>query len=211
VRIKICGVCRPEDAHLIARAGADYIGVVFAPSSRRRQTTADAARIFQSAANLDRVGVFADQSADDITALAAHLQLRVIQLHGQELPEFVFDVAQRTGCAVWKAIWLRKDSDLAAAIELYGESAHGLLLDAAHDGAAGGTGRVFDWQLAAGVRAHMPARLQLIIAGGLNPENVHDAVTAMNPDVVDVASGVERNVCEKSNDRIAAFIRNAKA
>lgn len=211
MKVKICGVCRPEDARAVARAGADYIGVILAPSGRRQQTPASARNIFQAAANLQRVGVFADQSFEEVAVLASHLQLNVIQLHGHESATFVSEIAHETHCAIWKTVWLKTADDLEDAIGIYGEAAHGLLFDAPHGTERGGSGILFDWKLAVDARMMIPAKVQMIAAGGLKPENVRAAVELLRPDVVDVASGVEIQIGQKSNDRIDAFVRNAKA
>lgn len=210
MKVKICGVCRPDDARSVARAGADYLGVILAPRGRRQQTPEGASKIFQSAANLKRVGVFADQSAGEVAVLASHLQLNVIQLHGRESATFVAEIADRTGCTVWKTVWLKTADDLEDAIGSYGESAHGLLFDAPYGDQSGGTGMLFDWKLAVDARMMIPTKVQMIVGGGLKPENVRAAVELMRPDIVDVASGVEIRIGEKSTDRIDAFVRNAK-
>jgi phosphoribosylanthranilate isomerase len=115
-----------------------------------------------------------------------------------------------TQCVIWKTVWLRTHGDLNEAIELYGSTAHGLLLDARHEGRIGGTGARFDWSLAAATRAITPDHLQVIAAGGLTPANVRAAVRALAPDVVDVASGVESAPGQKSEAAITAFVRNAR-
>lgn len=211
MKVKICGLCRPEDARAVARAGADYAGVILAPGGRRQQTPENAHKIFQSAAHLKRVGVFADQSFDEVAVLASHLKLNVIQLHGSESATLVSEIADRTGCTVWKTVWLKTPNDLEDAIGIYGEVAHGLLFDTPHGAERGGTGSQFEWKLAVDARGMIPAKVLMIVAGGLKPENVRAAVELLRPDIVDVASGVEIRMGEKSNDRIDSFVRNAKA
>jgi phosphoribosylanthranilate isomerase len=181
-----------------------------APGRRRTQSPKAAAVIYAQAATLMRVGVFADQSVDDIAQLADALSLDVIQLHGREDARFVARLVAATGRVIWKAVWLKSPADLIAAIDAYGETAHGLLLDSAHGQASGGTGIPFDWSLAGEARRTMLPGLKLIVAGGLTPENVRQAVTLIRPDVVDVATGVESAPGQKSHAAIAAFVRNAK-
>jgi phosphoribosylanthranilate isomerase len=211
VKVKICGVCRPEDARAAAEAGADYVGVILASGGPRTQTPTAAAGIYAQIGSCSRVGVFADQPQDEVCALAESLGLDVVQLHGREDAEFVARVAQRTACAVWKTVWLQAPADLVAAVAMYGSEVAGLLLDAAHKDRSGGTGTAFDWTIAAHARTVIPPRVALIVAGGLNPTNVKAVIFAINPDVVDVASGVEDVTCKKSLVAVRSFVRNAKS
>jgi phosphoribosylanthranilate isomerase len=206
VKVKICGLCRPEDAATAQRLGADYIGVILAPGSRRSLQAEAALRVYEGANNCLRVGVFQDPTMEEITGLLNALQLNILQLHGAETPGFVSQVVQETGCEVWKALWLKSPGDLHAAVDRYADIVDGLLLDSA----TGGSGESFEWTLAGKARELIPANVELIVAGGLHPDNVKSAVQQMNPDIVDVASGVESAVCEKSAEKIEAFIRNAR-
>lgn len=210
MKVKICGVCRPQDAAAVATAGADFVGVILAPGHRRTQDSQSAAAIFAQARGLKRVGVFVNPAPDHVAQLADDLELDVIQLHGDEDPAIITSIVAQTGCDVWKTVWLSSASDLNDAIERYGESVNGLLLDARQGNIIGGTGMLFDWQLAAKTREHLSAHLQLIAAGGLTADNVHAAVAALKPDVVDVSTGVESSVGQKSEAAIAAFVRNAR-
>ena len=152
------------------------------------------------------MGVFADQPAADVAQIAKQLHLDVIQLHGVEPVAYVSGLAARASCAIWKSVFPHAADDLAQAIAEYGPHVQGVLLDS-----GAGTGRRFDWSLASGVRALLPAQVVLVVAGGLRPENVSDAVAALRPDVVDVASGVECAVCEKDVMKVRAFVRNARS
>ena len=207
MKIKICGVCRPEDAALIAKAGAHYIGVILAARGPRQQTVERATRIFEHAGGLARVGVFADQPVSTILSATETLNLDVVQLHGAESAGFVADVQRHFDGQVWKTIAVRTTEDLQYGIAEYAEVAHGLLLD--HG--VGGSGHRFDWKLAHSARETMPVSVALIVAGGLNPQNVSAAIQELEPDIVDVASGVEHKVGEKSRELVDAFVRNAKS
>lgn len=211
MKVKICGVCRPEDARAAAEAGADYVGVILAPGGRRTQTPIAAAAIYAQIGSCSRVGVFVNQSLNEVCTLAESLALDVVQLHGREDAEFAARIAHRTGCAVWKTVWLRAPADLDEAVATYGSDVAGLLLDAVHDDRYGGTGTPFDWIFAAHARTVIPPHVRLIVAGGLKPTNVKEAISIMNPDVVDVASGVEDAICQKSLAAVRAFVRNAKS
>lgn len=186
------------------------MGVILAAGARRTQTPIAAAAIYAQIGSCRRVGVFANQTLAEVCTLAESLALDVIQLHGREDAEFVARVANRTACAVWKAVWLHAPTDLDEVVARYGSVA-GLLLDAAHADSHGGTGTSFDWTCAAHARTVIPPHVDLIVAGGLKPTNVKAAITIMNPDVVDVASGVEDATCQKSPAAVRAFVRNAKS
>lgn len=210
MKVKICGVCRPADARAAAAAGADYIGVIFVPGSRREQTPAAAAAIFAEAGSCTRVGVFADQPIDEVAQVALSLDLGVLQLHGREDAHYLTTLMERTGRRIWKAVWLSARADVERSLSVYGDHVAGLLLDARSGSLPGGSGTRFDWSLAGAARVLIPAPIDLIVAGGLTPENVKEAVASMHPDVVDVASGVEAAVGRKSVDALRAFVRNAK-
>jgi phosphoribosylanthranilate isomerase len=207
VKVKICGVCSPADAGLAERAGAQYVGVILAQRGPRARTVAEAAAIFAGLTRAARVGVFMDQPVDEILNAVEHLELDVIQLHGAEPPAVLAQLEQQSATVIWKAVHVTRAGDLERALEVYDGVVDGILLD----GERGGAGVKFDWTLAVSARATMPAGLDLIVAGGLNPENVKSVVEMLKPDVVDVASGVERAVCEKARDRIEQFVRNARA
>lgn len=211
MRIKICGLCRPEDALLAVAAGADLGGVILAGRSRRLQRPERAERIYAALTPAQRVGVFVDAPEGEVCALARRFRLAVVQLHGREPPA----VAQRLGTAgpwqIWKALRLRSREDLLLGVERYAGRVRGLLLDSWSERAAGGTGRPFAWTEVAAVRDQLPAGLELIVAGGLNPENVAAAIELLRPDVVDVSSGVEQSVGEKSPQRVRAFVAAARA
>lgn len=203
--IKICGVCRPADAALAAAAGATYVGVILAPGRRRSRSLDEAAAIFAAAAPARRVGVFINPAFADVTAACARLALDVVQLHGSESPSWIAALRPQTTAALWKSVTLATAGDLERAIAAYGNVVDGMLLDSA----AGGSGRAFDWTLAEAARDRLPRQVALIVAGGLTPENVSDVVAAIKPDVVDVSSGVEAALCEKSKEKIDGFVRNA--
>jgi phosphoribosylanthranilate isomerase len=205
VKIKICGLCRPEDAEYAAQAGADYLGVILARRGPRAQTLDRAAAILNKSGEAQRVGVFADQTVQEIVESCERLKLDVVQLHGRETSAFVAEAQRSMSCLVWKAASLEAPDDLERAVDVYGDVVNGILFD----GPRAGSGNAFDWDLAYEARELLPPSVQLIIAGGLTPENVAEAVAELQPDVVDVASGVEKNVCEKSKERIDRFIRNA--
>jgi phosphoribosylanthranilate isomerase len=153
---------------------------------------------------LEVVGVFVNSSLDDVVAAAENESLTMIQLHGGEGSAFCREAARRTGCKVIKAIRVRSAADVQAA-EAIRTDFH--LLDAYRPGSPGGTGASFDWELLADRRSEVP----LILAGGLTPDNVDEAVATVRPYAVDVASGVESEPGVKDHARMAAFLDRAQA
>jgi phosphoribosylanthranilate isomerase len=199
VKVKICGVTTVADALLAAEAGADAIGLNFFPGSPRCVGAERAAEIVaQLSRTVCRVGVFVDAERGAVEHLAERLGLDALQFHGNESPEF---------CAGWdrpviKALRIRGPNSIAAAAAYRIDF---ILADAHVEGRAGGTGQrvPIEW-LGKFPRPH------LILAGGLAPENVADAVRAVRPFAVDVASGVECAPGEKDPERVKRFVANAK-
>ncbi len=210
VEVKICGVCRPEDAALVAGAGADFLGVVLAPGGKRSRTLEEAAAIYAAAPGCARVGVFVDASPALVRGAAERLGLDVVQLHGAEPPA---DLAELRGgpWRIWKAIRPRDASEFLAGIDLYAPYADALLLDGWSDAAPGGTGARFPWAEVGAVRHRLPRELRLVIAGGLHPGNVTLASERLDPDVVDVSSGVESTSGVKDAGRVRDFVAAVRA
>lgn len=206
-KVKICGVTLPDDAARVGASGADFIGLNFWPSSKRyvaperAHVLVDAAR---AAGAVQVVGVFVDADADDVTSVLAHVDLDIVQLHGDESPDDVAAIATAAKRPVWKALAVHSDADLAA---LENWPVDAILLDTPTPG-RGGSGVTFDWSLARTARRRYPAR-QLVLAGGLSPDNVADAIATIEPWAVDVASGVEAAPGVKDPDKLAAFVAAA--
>jgi len=208
MKVKICGVCRAADAAVVSEAGADFIGVILAPGSRRTLSLETARDVFGSAGRVSRVGVFADASFDAIVHAVSHLGLDVVQLHGSEPPEDVTRL--RRVASVWKAVRVRTPAELAWAAATY-PMADALLLDAWHPTQAGGTGTALDWNALVADRDRLPDAMTMVLAGGLNPDNVAVAARILRPHVVDVSSGVETAPGIKSVEKIQAFIAAARS
>lgn len=207
VAVKVCGVCRPEDARLAADAGAEWIGVILAPGRSRSQTLAGAGVIFDGAA-ARRVGVFVDAPAAMVARAARDLSLDAVQLHGDESPADVREIRRLVECEVWKALRVRDASALTADARTYAADVDALLLDGWSPIAHGGAGVQFDWSAVAA--AGMPADVRLIVAGGLSPDNVAQAVALLRPSIADVSSGVEVATGVKSPDKVHAFVAAAR-
>ena len=200
VRVKICGITRLEDALAAARLGADALGFNFWPGSKRFIAPAEARRIIRALPPLlATVGVFVDPSHDEAVAAAAVSGVQVLQLHGDEPPE----ACRAFQLPVVKGLRVGGPEALAE-LDRYAGLA-GILLDAASPG-YGGSGLTFDWAIARAAAARVP----LLLAGGLTPDNVGEAVRAVRPWAVDVASGVESSPGVKDPVKLAAFIRAAK-
>ncbi len=198
VKVKVCGLTRPEDALAAEELGVDAIGVVLARS--RRHVDEAAAREVLSAVGpfVVKVGVFRDQPLDEVLRLVGRLRLDAVQLHGHE--DAAFAAAVREAAAVVRAV-SSEDAPSPAALEGYPADAY--MLDAREPG----SGQAFDWGGAAAWRGHP----RLVVAGGLTPRNVVAAIRALAPYAVDVSSGVESSPGVKDRRLMAAFVRAARS
>jgi phosphoribosylanthranilate isomerase len=199
--VKFCGITRVEDAHEAVRLGAWAIGLNHWSGSPRRVDPATAVAISaELRRQIEIVGVFVDAPLDDVVAKAEDENLSMIQLHGDEGPSYCDEVARRTGAKIIKTIRVRGSSDMQAAKTF--RNADYLLLDTHRAGMPGGTGETFNWEIARRRRRKVP----VILAGGLTPENVGEAIETAYPFAVDVASGIESAPGIKDHALMAAFI-----
>jgi phosphoribosylanthranilate isomerase len=199
VRVKICGLTSREDAVAAAALGADLLGFVFAKSPRR--VTPDQARdiINGLSAHVVTVGLFVDADLDEVQELREYCGFTAVQLHGHESEDMVAAV----GGHVIKA--LRVGTESVPYKDVYRCAT--LLLDTYCPGVPGGTGKTFDWNLAVEPALHRP----IILAGGLTPDNVAEAVQTVRPYAVDVSSGVEAEPGRKDHEKLERFILGAKS
>lgn len=200
-RVKICGITRTEDALAAARAGADAIGLVFFAGSPRAVTLARAAALCAALPPfISKVGLFVNAPAKDVQAVTDNLSLDLLQFHGEESPEFCTQFKQ----PFIKAVRVKPGMDLIQYASLF-KLAQGLLLDAFHESAPGGTGITFDWNL-------IPKELglPLILSGGLSADNVAAAIGRVRPWAVDVSSGVEQAKGIKDAAKMSAFITEVR-
>ncbi len=198
VRVKICGITNVEDALLACELGADAIGLNFYSKSPRCVSPFEASKIIQKLPPfVAAIGVFVNWQAAPVTSLAKALSLSSAQLHGDEPPKLIGDIAKKI--SVIKALHIGKGSALPPFSKYRGATA--FLLDAPHSGQYGGTGHTTDWSL-----AHTAAKShRILLAGGLAPENVAEAILAVRPYAVDVTSGVESKPGRKDPAKLHAF------
>jgi phosphoribosylanthranilate isomerase len=198
-KIKFCGLTDPADADAAIAAGAWALGVILWPGSPRRCRPDVAAEIAAAHRRHAQIaGVFVNATLDEVTRAADDIGLSLLQFHGDEGPAFCGEAARRTGCRIIKAARVRSGADIQA-LSAFHTDFH--LLDSYRKGVPGGTGETFAWELA---RSH-PTKVPLILSGGLTPGNVADAVAAVRPYAVDVASGVESAPGRKDHDKLRAF------
>ncbi|MCA1556347.1 MAG: phosphoribosylanthranilate isomerase [Acidobacteria bacterium] len=204
VKVKICGITNLEDALSAVEAGADALGFNFYPPSPRYIAPEDARRIIKELPHSTFcVGVFVNEkSPGAVSRMAAMSGVGAVQLHGDESPEYCAVLREQR---VIKALRVGKDFVPEQARRYPAES---ILLDAFCAGARGGTGETFDWALARKTREVVA---QLYLAGGLTPENIADAIAAVEPFAVDVCSGVELAPGRKDMSRVRAFISAVRA
>jgi len=199
-QIKICGLSNAADALACAQLGADAVGFVFFPKSPRNVTPDQARRISLALPDtLTRVGVFVNDAYDTVMRTITHCRLQAAQLHGQEPPGLVRRLEDQ-GVVVIKALFLSEDPDLSRAREY---SASGFLVEQGKGKLPGGNAEAWQWEQARTIRGGAP----LILAGGLDPDNVLEAVATALPDAVDVSSGVESAPGQKDMAKVSEFIR----
>ncbi|WP_126138182.1 phosphoribosylanthranilate isomerase [Tritonibacter mobilis] len=211
IRVKICGMKTRADMEAAASAGAAYVGLNFFAKSARSVSIAQAAALASEApVGLAKVGLVVNPTDADLDAITGSVPLDMIQLHGQESVERVAEIKSRYGLPVMKVIGVAEAADLAP-IDLYAQVADQIMIDAkAPKGAKlpGGNGVAFDWQLLAGKKYW---QAPWMLAGGLTPENVAEAIRKTGARQVDVASGVETAPAQKDADLMRAFVEAAQA
>jgi phosphoribosylanthranilate isomerase len=200
VKVKICGITNLSDALVAVDAGADALGFVFYEKSTRCINPLEAAKIIAKLPPfIQTVGLFVNEDIEKINWTADYCGLDIVQLHGDETPDDCLEVNRR----VIKAFRMQNN----ISIDPLGRyQVSGFLLDAWSPDAYGGTGRTFNWELAGAARQYGP----IILAGGLSPDNVAEAIEAVQPYAVDVSSGVESAPGKKDEGKVREFVRRAK-
>ena len=205
VKVKMCGITRPDDARRAVELGAWAIGLIFHPETPRACDPKVAEEI---GAELRRAvtvtGVFVNRPLEEVAELADRCSLSLLQLHGDEGPAYCQEAARRTGARVMKAVRV-KDASTLRALGAWNVDLH--LLDAHVPGRRGGTGETFTWELAG---AH-PGGTPIVLSGGLTPGNVGAGIAAVRPFAVDTASGTEAVPGRKDPAKLTAFFRAVEA
>ncbi len=200
VKVKICGITNLEDALIAVEAGADALGFVFFQGSPRFISPEEAAMIIRRLPPfVQTVGLFVNEASTKVNAIADQCGLDLIQLHGDESPEYCTGITRR----IIKAFRVKDASSLD---EMANYRVAACLLDAWSPAARGGTGTTFNWEIA----AKAAVSHTIILAGGLTPENVAGAIAAVKPYAVDVSSGVESAPGIKNTELVRRFIRSCK-
>lgn len=210
--VKICANTSLEDALLAVEAGADAVGFVFAPSPRRVTVEQVAAIVPQLPAHVEKIGVFVDAPLEEIAAAVRACGLSGVQLHAGIGAETAANLRSEFGTSLKILRVVHFGPDAMAEAQAYAADANvdGVLVDSRTATVVGGTGIAFDWDEAART-VFADGKLRLIAAGGLNPENVAEAIRMLRPWGVDVASGVEAAPGRKDADKVKAFVRNARS
>lgn len=202
-RAKICGITRIQDIQSVVQAGADAIGFVFFAPSPRSVTAAQVAELIQHVPPyVQTVGLFVNASAAEIQDILKISPVDILQFHGDESPEQCQTIAQTVGRRWYKAIQMKPELDVIAEIQAFQQAgASAVLLDAWHPELKGGTGHSFDW-------AQFPKLdIPLILAGGLKPDNIEDAIQTTGAYAVDVSGGVESSKGIKDQQLIERFMQ----
>ncbi|PIP73430.1 MAG: phosphoribosylanthranilate isomerase [Nitrospinae bacterium CG22_combo_CG10-13_8_21_14_all_47_10] len=201
VKVKVCGMTQWEDAEYAVEQGADAVGFIFYKKSPRSVTMKEAREIILKLPPfVDTVGVFVNESPDRVNKIANYCGLDLVQLHGEESPAFCRKIHRR----VIKAF---RVAGLQSIKQMEKYSVSGFLLDTFCDDLHGGTGKTFDWNLALPAKKMGP----VILAGGLTPRNVAQAVRQVRPYGVDVCSGVEKTPGIKDPEKVRAFLKNIRS
>ncbi|HEY9634349.1 MAG TPA: phosphoribosylanthranilate isomerase [Coleofasciculaceae cyanobacterium] len=200
MRVKICGITKPEQGQAITQLGATALGFICVQASPRYVTPVQIrTMVEQLVVPIDRIGVFADATIEEISQIVAEADLSAVQLHGRESPEFCKQLYQSLpGIEILKALRVKTPECLNQA-ETYSSCVDALLLDAYHPQLLGGTGRTLDWVLLQQFRPNC----QWFLAGGLTPDNILEALSRLQPSGIDVSSGVERSPGDKDLDKVA--------
>ncbi|UKO97163.1 phosphoribosylanthranilate isomerase [Nostoc sp. UHCC 0870] len=204
MRIKICGITQPQQSIAIASLGATALGFICINTSPRYVTTTQIqAAVAHLPKTIDKIGVFANASIAEISQIVSSSELTGVQLHGDESPEFCFHLRQALPqVEIIKALRIRNIEHLQEAI-IYTPYIDTLLLDAYHPQQLGGTGQTLDWQMLQQFRPSCP----WLLAGGLSPDNILEALSQLQPDGIDLSSGVEIKPGDKDLDKVALLFQ----
>ena len=202
VEIKVCGIRRKEDIDYVNTLKPDYIGFIFAES--KRQITKETAKHLKDILdkNIKTVGIFVNEDIDNLIKIADFVDLDIVQLHGDEDSNYIESLRKRIDKDIWKAIRVKNKDSLS---EIQKLDVDGILLDTYSKEAYGGLGETFDWNIAKNLKLDK----KIILAGGLNAENLEQGIIKLNPDIIDVSSGVETDGF-KDFDKMKNFINKGR-
>ncbi len=208
VKIKVCGITNLEDAQLAVDLGVDYLGFNFYPESPRYILPQKALEIIKSLpSSIKKVGVFVNERLERIKEIKEECSLDLIQIHGGESLDFCKELKERMNSHLIKALRIKGEKDKKV-IKEYCPIIDFLLLDGYQKGLFGGTGRTFPWEIAKEIKEF---GIPFFLSGGLNPENVQEAIQEVKPFGVDTASGIEEKPGKKSRTKMREFVENAKS
>tara|TARA_B100002019_G_scaffold275131_1_gene272720 strand:+ start:119 stop:784 length:666 start_codon:yes stop_codon:yes gene_type:complete len=211
-RIKICGITNLIDAQVAIKAGVDALGFVFYPHSKRDISISTAADFCNKLPPfVDRVGLFVDPSEEDVKNTLDHVSLSLLQFHGNETPEFcesfsvpyIKSIPMSVGADIENKI---SNDEVIKKISSLHTNAAGFLLDSYHKGLPGGSGVTFDWSSVKNI-----SDKPMILAGGLNKDNICKAISSLSPYAVDVSSGVESGPGKKDSRKIFEFVQSVRS
>jgi len=210
--VKICGITRQDQAEAIAALGVSALGFIAVPNTPRYLPLSEMARWVGSLPGpVEKVGVFLDQDPRAIAAWVETVGLTAVQLHGQESPQDCQQLGEwLPGIRRIKALRIRQPADLEVA-NLYRDCVEMLLLDAYHPQQAGGTGRTLNWPELARLSRERALPLPWLLAGGLNPDNVLQALSHLQPSGIDLSSGVERRPGDKDIDKVRHLLQQLRS
>lgn len=201
-KVKICGITNYEDAAHAAILGADYIGFNFYKLSPRHVDESEVKKfIGRLPKNVKKVGIFVNHKIGDIKKISKNLELDLIQLHGDEIPDYCSKLKGETKKQIIKAFRIKDKKDIN---KMKSYNVDYLMFDANKEGMFGGTGKIFDWKIIKGINK------PFFLSGGLNPKNVKEAIRIAKPYAVDAASGIEINPRKKDYKKMMMFIDAAK-
>ncbi len=206
-QIKICGLTTPESIHACTSSAVDFIGFVFYPPSPRAITPEQASSLSKTLPpSIQKVGLFVNPSLEQLRHTLAHIQLDMIQLHGDESIEFIQTVKSTFGVPIMKAIPIATSDDVKQ-ITVFEKICDWILCDAkSTNNIPGGNGATFDWQILKDYKFQKP----WMLSGGLTIDNVNNAITALKPTAIDVSSGVEVSRGIKSPEKIKDFVNKVR-
>jgi phosphoribosylanthranilate isomerase len=207
MRVKICGITKPEQGQAIAQLGATALGFICVQASPRYVTPGQIRAVVERLlVSVDRIGVFADATVEEIFQIVADTDLNAVQLHGKESPEFCKQLRQSVpGVEILKALRVKTPECLDRAA-IYSDCVDALLLDTYHPQLLGGTGRTLDWVT---LQQFSPS-CSWLLAGGLTPDNVLDALRELQPNGIDLSSGVERSPGDKDLAKVAQLFESIR-